>query len=205
MGEQDAGAAWRLRRARCRLATLAGVLAFLFLPVLAPPFVAGHARPPALVEGPKVKILDSAELPEGKHYINDHALLRLPDGRWILTGIFHPEPSQARDERAFVLALAPASEPSAWYAAGGPSFFIAPERAALRASADEPWIWAPHVVRDGAGGFAMVYHAGALDPDRASIRLARSRDGLTWAREERALFEDICTARDPMLLRLGST
>src|SRR5262245_59728368 len=69
--------------------------------------------PPSIAQGPRVQILNTADLPEGKHYVNDHALLRLPDGRWILTGIFHPDTVyQGRDERVFVLASAPSAEPS---------------------------------------------------------------------------------------------
>ena len=153
-----------------------------------------------------MKILDTAGLPEGPHYVNDHTLIRLAGGRWILAGIFHREGAyEGREERDFVLATAPPSEPSDWYASKDPSFSVAPQRLALSAAADEPWIWAPHLARDDDGSLVMIYHAGALDPDRAAFRLARSRDGLSWKREGGTLFEDICTARDPMLLRLGST
>jgi hypothetical protein len=159
---------------------------------------------PSLSQGPRVRILDTADLPEGAHYVNDHTLLRLSDGRWILTGIFHRDGEHhAGDERDFVLAEAKPSEPSQWYAAGAPSFTVAPQRFALRAAADEPWIWAPHLARDTDGSLVMIYHAGAVDPDRAAFHLARSRDGVTWTREGGTLFEDICVARDPMLLRFG--
>jgi hypothetical protein len=189
------------RRIPQLVAALAGVIAVLSSALLAP---AGCADAPAIVQGRRVKILDVAELPEGKHYVNDHSLIRLADGRWILTGIFHREPSDGRDERAFVLAGAPASEPSRWYDAAAPSFSVAPERVALRAAADEPWIWAPHLAWD-RDTLVMIYHAGALDPDRAAFHLARSRDGVRWTREGGTLFEDICVARDPMLLRIGPT
>ncbi len=159
---------------------------------------------PAITSGPKVKILDTADLPEGPHYVNDHTLLRLSEGRWILTGIFHREPYAGRDERTFVLAGAPPSEPSDWIEAEQPpAFTVSPERTALRAAADEPWIWAPHLARDDDGSAVMIYHAGAIDPDRASFHLARSHDGVTFVREGGALFEDFCVARDPMLYRLG--
>ncbi|MFT3770688.1 MAG: hypothetical protein QM820_35130 [Minicystis sp.] len=179
----------------------------LFAPIralLAP----GEPRPEAITQGPRVKILDTADLPEGRHYVNDHALLRLPDGRWILTGIFHLDTVyEGRDEREFVLAAAPPSEPSEWYASPTPFFAITPERLALRADSDEPWIWAPHLARADDGTFVMIYHAGTIggDNDRATFHLARSRDGVRWAREGGTLFEDICVARDPMLLRFGPT
>lgn len=156
----------------------------------------------AVTEGPRVKILDTEGLPEGAHYVNDHSLLRTASG-WLLTGIFHPEPYAPTDERAFVLAGAPPSEPSQWYEAGSPSFSIPARRLALSAASDEPWIWAPHLARDDDGSLVMIYQAGAVDPDRAAFHLARSRDGVTWAREGGTLFEDFCVARDPMLLRIG--
>src|SRR5262249_50566346 len=135
---------------------------------------------------------------------NDHALLRLRDGRWILTGIFHREPYAGRDERAFVLAAAPPSEPSRWLATPSPpAFSVSPERTARLAAPGEPWMWAPRLARDDDDSLVMIYHAGALDPDRASFRLARSRGGAPFEREGGTLFEDICVARDPMLLRLG--
>jgi hypothetical protein len=178
------------------VAAFAGVVAVLVC--------AGREAPPAIAVGRRVQILDSARLPGGPYYVNDHALLRLPDGRWILTGIFHREPSEARDERAFVLATAPASEPSRWVEAGAPGFDVAPERVALRAADDEPWIWAPHLARDDDGSLVMIYQAGEIAPDRAAFRMARSRDGgATWRREGGSLFEDICMARDPDLVRLG--
>jgi hypothetical protein len=170
------------------------------------PLLGGRAERPAVTQGPRVQILDTSNLPEGPHYVNDHSLLRLADGRWILTGIFHRDGRyEGRDERDFVLATAPASEPSQWYASPAPSFTVTPQRLALRAAADEPWIWAPHMVRDDDGSLVMIYHAGAVDPNRAAFHLARSRDGMTWTREGGTLFEDICVARDPMLMRLGPT
>src|SRR5262249_16392093 len=148
---------------------------------------------------------NTASLPEGAYYVNDHALLRLSGGGWILTGIFHPEPLDASAERDFVLAMARPSEPSEWYASQAPAFLVSPARYALRAARDEPWIWAPHLARDeDDGSYVMIYHAGSADPDRGAFRLARSRDGSSWTRQGGTLFEDICKARDPMLFRLGA-
>jgi hypothetical protein len=194
VGREGLGARWAPYFAFVQiLVGCAGVVVVLLL--------AGAARTPALASGPRVKILDTADLPEGPHYVNDHTLLRLPDGRWILTGIFHHEPYAPYDERAFLLAAAPPSEPSRWYDdPDRPAFSLSPERTALRAGPDEPWIWAPHLARDDDGSAVMIYQAGASDPDRASFHLARSRDGVTFAREGGTLFEDICVARDPMLL-----
>ncbi|WP_437960514.1 DUF2961 domain-containing protein [Sorangium sp. So ce119] len=158
---------------------------------------------PQLTQGPAVKIFDAHDLPGGPFYVNDHSILQLPDGRWILTGIFRQEPYRSELEREFVLATAPGPGPERWIEAASPSFSLAPERVAARALADERWIWAPHVVRDRDGSLVMVFHVGTHDPDRSGFRMARSRDGLTWTREGGTLFEDICVARDPMLVRLA--
>ncbi|APR78717.1 Putative membrane protein [Minicystis rosea] len=185
------------------LALLGAAIFTTLLPILARP-AAGDEEGLSLSQGPRVKILDTTDLPEGKFYVNDHSLLRLEGGRWILTGIFHRDGKyESRDEREFVLATAESSEPSQWYSAESPAFSIAPERLALRAADDEPWIWAPHLARDDDGSLVMIYHAGVVGPDRAAFHLARSRDGITWTREGETLFEDICVARDPMLFRLG--
>lgn len=186
-------------RACCILAAPLFALAVLM------PAPAENSGPLSLEMGPFVKILDTSELPEGRHYVNDHSLLRLPDGHWLLSGIFHSEPSNGFDEREFIHAAAPASEPSSWYALPAPFFQASPQRLALRAAEDEAWIWAPHLVQDDDGSLVMIYHAGALDPGRARFHLARSRDGgATWTREGGTLFEDFCVARDPMLLRLSA-
>ncbi|WP_437640569.1 DUF2961 domain-containing protein [Sorangium sp. So ce854] len=158
---------------------------------------------PQLTQGPAVKIFDAAGLPGGPFYVNDHSILQLPDGRWILAGIFRSEPYRPELEREFVLATAPGPGPARWIEAASPSFSLAPEPIAARALADERWIWAPHVVRDRDGSLVMVFHVGTPDLDRAGFRMARSRDGITWTREGGTLFEDLCVARDPMLVRLG--
>ncbi|WP_437693010.1 DUF2961 domain-containing protein [Sorangium sp. So ce176] len=158
---------------------------------------------PQLTQDPAVKIFDAHDLPGGPFYVNDHSILQLPDGRWILTGIFRREPYRSDLEREFVLATAPGPGPERWIEAASPSFSMASERFAARALADERWIWAPHVARDRDGSLVMVFHVGTHDPDRSGFRMARSRDGIHWAREGGTLFEDICVARDPMLVRLG--
>ena len=102
--------------------------------VLCLALLGASAERPGLSQGPRVKILDTVDLPEGAHYVNDHSLIRMSDGRWILTGIYHrEEPYKPRDEHEFILATAPSSEPSQWYAAGSPSFSVTPQRLALTA------------------------------------------------------------------------
>ncbi|WP_438036550.1 DUF2961 domain-containing protein [Sorangium sp. So ce204] len=158
---------------------------------------------PQLTQGPAVEIFDSENLPGGPFYVNDHSMIQLADGRWILTGIFHREPYRPDDEREFVLATAPGPGPVSWMGSVSPSLTLAPERSSIHALSDERWIWAPHVVRDRDGSLVMIFHVGTHDPDRSGFRIARSRDGFTWSREGGTLFEDICVARDPMLARLG--
>ncbi|AUX45152.1 hypothetical protein SOCE26_066330 [Sorangium cellulosum] len=158
---------------------------------------------PQLTHGPAVEILDTDHLPEGAAYVNDHTTIQLRDGRWMLTGIFNAEGQPPETERVFVLATAPGPGPARWHDAAAPSFSLAPERFSTRALADERWIWAPHVVHDRDGSLVMIFHVGTPDPDRSGFRIARSRDGFTWTREAGTLFEDICVARDPMLVRLG--
>ncbi|MDI1475126.1 DUF2961 domain-containing protein [Polyangium sp. y55x31] len=159
---------------------------------------------PTLSQGKPVKILDTGSLPEGRHYVNDHSLIELADGRWLLTGIFHEEPYQGLDERAFVHALGDGPGPTRWYEATSPSFSISPQRFTLRAEGGEPWIWAPHLARDHDGSMIMMYHVGARDMDRTGFRIARSTDGMSFTRAGGTLFEDICVARDPMLVRFAN-
>jgi hypothetical protein len=52
------------------------------------------------------------------------------------------------------------------------------------------------------GRYWMIYQGGGPEIDRASIRLAESDDLYRWSRVGQVpLFEDICVARDPMLVR----
>ncbi|WP_437802781.1 DUF2961 domain-containing protein [Sorangium sp. So ce693] len=158
---------------------------------------------PRLTQGPAVKILDTGSLPGGPFYVNDHSIIQLADGRWILTGIFHLEPYRPDMEREFVLATAPGPGPVRWMESVSPSLTLAPERFSIHALSDERWIWAPHMVEDRDGSLVMIFHVGTHDPDRSGFRIARSRDGFTWGREGGTLFEEFCVARDPMLARLG--
>ncbi|WP_437334848.1 DUF2961 domain-containing protein [Sorangium sp. So ce394] len=158
---------------------------------------------PHLTQGPARKIFDANALREAPSYVNDHSIVQLSDGRWLLTGIFNREPYRPDTEIEFVLATAAGPGPARWVEAASPSFALAPERFSTRALPDERWIWAPHVVRDRDGSLVMIFHVGAPDPDRSGFRIARSRDGIAWTRHGGTLFEDICVARDPMLVRLG--
>lgn len=135
-------------------------------------------------------------------YVNDHTLVQAKDGAWHLFGIFHPEPMTPDDsEHDFVHAVAKEPDPARWEHG---SFDAVPEphRIALHAdrSIGETHLWAPHVVA-WEGRYIMVYQGGGKNDYRASIRLAESDDLYRWTRlDDLPAFEDICEARDPMLV-----
>lgn len=158
--------------------------------------------PMALKQGSNIRICD-AGIPGGPFYINDHTIVRGPDGRWHLMGIFHHELADPLNEVDFVHARARSSDPSDW---SGEDFVIGKGTAGVALSVDralgETHLWAPHAVRNG-DEYVMVFHAGGPEDD-SQIKLARSSDLENWRRSpQKPLFTDICTARDPMLLRAG--
>lgn len=150
------------------------------------------------------KIFDTSELPGGPYYVNDHTLVRGPDGTWHLFGIFNREPFQASEEIELVHAVNPEPDPAKW-TEGSFEPAPAPHMVALRADASlgETHLWAPHVVK-GDDRWYLVYQGGGADDYHASIRLAESDDLYRWTRVgSTPLFEDFCVARDPMLVRRG--
>ena len=161
-------------------------------------FTDTHESRSEITQGEGVRIFDSASLPGGPFYTNDHTLIQGTDARWHLFGIFNHEPFGSADEFSFVHAVSDG-----------------PELANLRfkgtllnydPSEGETHVWAPHVVSDGAGGYVMAFHSGGADNDSAQISIARSTDLENWQRLPRGpVFKDICVARDPMLKRFGAT
>lgn len=149
-----------------------------------------------------VHLFDTTSLPGGPYYVNDHTLVRGPDGAWHMFGIFHHEPFGDGAEVDFIHAVAREHDPARW---GEGSFEAAlePYRIALHAdvSAGETQLWAPHIVAWN-GRYLMVYQGGGPDEDHRSIRLAESEDLYRWTRVGSVpMFEDFCEARDPMLVR----
>lgn len=136
-------------------------------------------------------------------YVNDHTLIQeKKTGRWHLFGIYHPEPFGPEDEYDFVHAVAAEPDPARW-TKGAFTTVASPHAIALHAdrAIGETHIWAPHVV-EAEGRYWMIYQGGGVDGDRASIRIAESFDLYEWKRSSPLpLFEDICVARDPMLVR----
>lgn len=155
-----------------------------------------------LEQGTMVHVFDTSPMPGGPYYVNDHTLIQTNDRSWHLFGIFHREPMGEDTEVEFVHAIADEPDPARWttgaFRPAPPPFTIA-----LRAdpSVGETHVWAPHVVAVD-GRYVMIYQGGGADGDRATLRLAESDDLHRWTRVGRApLFEDICFARDPMLVR----
>jgi hypothetical protein len=155
----------------------------------------------AIEQGDMVHVFDTSPL--GTTYVNDHTIVRGPDGSWHLFGIFNEEPIGPDTERRFIHAIATERDPAKWtehaFEAAPP-----PHRFALEADTaiGETHLWAPHVVA-ADGRYIMAYHGGG-DADRSSIRLAESDDLYRWTRTgDVPIFEDICVARDPMLTREG--
>ena len=157
---------------------------------------------PELDQGEMVHVFDTASLGGRATYVSDHTFVQGPAGEWHLFGIFHDEPMNANGEVDFIHAVSTARDPSRWVD-GSFEAVEGPYRIALHAdrAIGETHIWAPHVVRSD-GRWVMVYQSGGADDDRAAIRLAESDDLYRWTRVGRVpLFEDICVARDPMLVR----
>jgi Glycosyl hydrolases family 43 len=201
-----------------RFAAIGALIGLFTLPRLTPPEAqAGAAPPPSTAptelidpsrvcaeveQSAMVHVFDTTSLGGRTYYVNDHTLIQGPGGEWHLFGIFHQEPMRAEIEIDFVHAVAAERDPARW---GDGSFEVAaePYRIALHAdpSIGETHVWAPHVVRSD-GRYVMVYQSGGPDDDHAAIRLAESDDLYHWTRIGRLpLFEDICVARDPMLVR----
>jgi hypothetical protein len=155
-----------------------------------------------LVQGEMKHVFDTGSIEGGPYYVNDHTIVQAKDGSWHLFGIFHEEPMGDDTEVDFVHAVATERDPAKWEEG---AFQPAPaaSRIALRAdpSIGETHLWAPHVVA-ADGRWLMIYQGGGRDPERASMRLAESDDLYRWSRASaQPLFEDICVARDPMLVR----
>jgi hypothetical protein len=153
-----------------------------------------------LEQGWMVRVFQAPE----STYVNDHTFIQAKDGTWHLFGIWHREPFAPDEEHDFVHAVAREPDPAKW----GEGEFVVAERpydVALHADTKvgETHIWAPHVVA-ADGRYWMTYQGGGGDRDRSSIRLAESDDLYHWTRVgQTPLFEDICEARDPMLVRRG--
>lgn len=127
-------------------------------------------------------------------YINDHTIVRGPDGTWHLFGITHTEPADPENEINFAHATAPSLH--------GP-WTKQPFALTVDPGYGETHLWAPYVLESG-GLWYMFYAAGGPDHTQAEISLATSPDLWHWTRYTGdPLFRDGYDARDPFVLRVG--
>jgi hypothetical protein len=164
-----------------------------------------ETRAPEISQGEPVRVFDTRSFHGVEYAMNDHAIFQDDAGWWHIIGIFQEQTRWNREQVQLVHGIAPPP------AAGAPLtslvFEFADPPIALEANEaiGETHLWAPHVVRDG-DRYVMFYQSGGPDDEHAGIRAAESRDRLlrTWTRiGDRPLFEDVCVARDPMVLRTG--
>lgn len=134
-----------------------------------------------LVAGPFQRVYR----PAGTRYLNDHTLVRGPDGRWHLYGITHESDGDPGREMSFLHATAPALF-GPWADAGD----------ALHSQPPEGALWAPYVLPSGRGPWAMFYYGNT--PDHRVLRAA-SADLHRWRRTGGSAPG----GRDPFVLRAG--
>lgn len=142
--------------------------------------------------------------PSGGHprYLNDHTVVRGPDGRWHLYSIVgNKAPPGELPDPAKEVHFAHASAPS-------PQGPWTTHPYALTVDPDyfgEEHLWAPHVVEHD-GVYYMFYAAGGGPPDASdtAINVATSTDMFTWTRlPSGPVFRDYLSARDPQVIRNG--
>jgi beta-xylosidase len=158
---------------------------------------------PAPCQGDQVLIFDTRSFRGAEHAVNDHCLFQGPGGEWHLFGIFQEQARWSDDLVVFIHGVAAALSADQ----GLTSLVFEPAPAPFALERDtgigETHLWAPHVV-EHCGRYFMFYQGGGPDDDRASLRVAESRDLHSWTRIGTApLFEDFSVARDPMILRAG--
>ncbi len=127
-------------------------------------------------------------------YINDHTIVRGPDGLWHMFGITHAEPASPLEETELAHATSPALTAAGWEKQ--PPALIADRRRG------ETLLWAPYVL-EHEGIYYMFYSGGGRDETRYQMSLATSADLWQWTREPQPLFYDGYQARDPFVLRIG--
>lgn len=140
------------------------------------------------------KIYDPSVGENAQWYINDHTIVRGPDGLWHMFGITHQEPANPIDEKNFAHATSPTLTNSSW------------KKHPFALTADpaqgEVHLWAPHVILH-KGLYYMFYCAGDEDHSKYKIHLATSPDLWTWTRHQgNPLVVDGYDARDPFVIKV---
>ncbi|MET7638255.1 family 43 glycosylhydrolase [Streptomyces sp. NPDC005438] len=142
------------------------------------------------------KVYDTgAENPS--RYLNDHSVIKGPDGTWHMYGITGEEaregtPPDSAEEDTLAHATAPSL--SGPWTTREPVLTADPEYG-------EDHLWAPHVI-EHQGTYYMFYSGGGGDRD-AAINLATSTDLEHWTRDPGGtLFRDGWVARDPFVTRV---
>jgi beta-fructofuranosidase len=123
--------------------------------------------------------------PQGARYLNDHTLVRGPDGVWHVYGITHESQGMPHAERSFLHATSLALE--------GP---WADQPDILMTTGSESVLWAPYVFEREPGRWTMFYWGGT--PDNR-IQRADSTDLVHWTR----IPMTATGGRDPFALRVG--
>lgn len=174
-----------MQRLRSSLVCLAALLAAPHASADAP-----HCTPRS---GRFVRIFDQSVGEWWPWHINDHSIVRGPDGLFHMFGITHPEPPDPFAEVRFAHATSPKLTARPW------------KKLPIALTADfslgETVLWAPHVI-EHEGLYYMFYCAGGEDHSAFQIKLATSRDLKTWQRQG-TLFSDGYEARDPNVIRIG--
>ncbi len=148
------------------------------------------------VMGPSVHIFDQSAGETRAWYINDHCLVKGPDGKYHLFGITHEKeivpPAWAEHTFAHASSAEPLQVP--W------------EKHARVLEVDkglgETHLWAPHVIEKD--GLYYMFYAGGGGHWDSMINVAVSRDLFSWERPAgNPRFRDFYDARDPMVIRHG--
>lgn len=162
-----------------------GIFLTLFLPALAQAIVSA---------GTFSKIYDPSVGERQHWYINDHTIIKGPDGLWHMFGITHTEPADPLDEKSFAHATSKNLRSPQW----------AKQPFALTADPKQgEWhLWAPHIILN-QGTYYMFYCAGGPDGSQYKISLAFSKDLWHWERYAgNPLFIDGFDARDPFVTKI---
>ncbi len=136
-------------------------------------------------------------VPSGSRYLNDHTVVRGPDGTWHLYGITSDSAGDPEAEHQFLHATAPALL-GPW--TEQPDALVADPRS------NEKVLWAPYVVEPQPGRWSLFYYADLLDDDpMRGLRRAESTDLWHWQRVPATASPNGRPpgGRDPFVLRNG--